>query len=86
MRTTIRGKGLTVSDKDSAYIERKMQRLERMLCPLHFEPQFWGGISEDCKDLLRRLLAPMPPHLVLAAQAHSVAVLCREAARGRARA
>ena len=31
MRTTIRGKGLTVSDKDSAYIERKMQRLERML-------------------------------------------------------
>jgi putative sigma-54 modulation protein len=31
VRTTIRGKGLTVSDKDSAYIERKMQRLERML-------------------------------------------------------
>ena len=36
------------------------QRLERMLGPLHFEPQFWGGISEDCKDLLRRLLAPDP--------------------------
>ncbi len=31
MRTTIRGKSLTVSDKDRAYIERKMQRLERML-------------------------------------------------------
>ena len=31
MRTTIRGKGLTVSDKDRAYIERKMRRLERML-------------------------------------------------------
>jgi putative sigma-54 modulation protein len=31
VRTTIRGKGLTVSDKDRAYIERKMQRLERML-------------------------------------------------------
>ncbi len=31
MRTTIRGKNLTVSDKDRAYIERKMQRLERML-------------------------------------------------------
>lgn len=31
MQTTIRGKGLTVSDKDRAYIERKMQRLERML-------------------------------------------------------
>ena len=31
MRTTIRGKSLTVSDKDRAYIERKLQRLERML-------------------------------------------------------
>ena len=31
MRTTIRGKNLTVSDKDRAYLERKMQRLERML-------------------------------------------------------
>ena len=31
MRTTIRGKNLTVSEKDSAYIERKLQRLERML-------------------------------------------------------
>ena len=31
MRTTIRGKGLTVSDKDRAYLERKLQRLERML-------------------------------------------------------
>lgn len=31
MRITIRGKNLTVSDKDRAYIERKMQRLERML-------------------------------------------------------
>ena len=31
MLTTIRGKNLTVSDKDRAYIERKMQRLERML-------------------------------------------------------
>ena len=31
MRTTIRGKNLTVSDKDSDYIERKLQRLERML-------------------------------------------------------
>ncbi|MGD8485760.1 MAG: ribosome-associated translation inhibitor RaiA [Chloroflexota bacterium] len=31
MRTTIRGKNLTVSDKDRAYIERKLQRLERML-------------------------------------------------------
>jgi putative sigma-54 modulation protein len=31
VRTTIRGKNLTVSDKDRAYIERKMQRLERML-------------------------------------------------------
>ena len=30
-RTTIRGKNLTVSDKDRAYIERKLQRLERML-------------------------------------------------------
>jgi putative sigma-54 modulation protein len=31
VRTTIRGKNLTVSDKDRAYVERKMQRLERML-------------------------------------------------------
>jgi len=31
VRTTIRGKRLTVSDEDRAYIERKMQRLERML-------------------------------------------------------
>jgi putative sigma-54 modulation protein len=31
MRTTIRGKGLTVSDKDRAYVERKLKRLERML-------------------------------------------------------
>ncbi len=31
MRTTIRGKNLTVSDKDRAYIERKLRRLERML-------------------------------------------------------
>ena len=31
MRITIRGKNLTVSDKDRAYIERKMQRLERIL-------------------------------------------------------
>ena len=31
MRTTIRGKSLTVSDEDRDYIERKMQRLERML-------------------------------------------------------
>jgi ribosome hibernation promoting factor len=31
VRTTIRGKSLTVSDKDRAYIERKMRRLERML-------------------------------------------------------
>ena len=31
VRTTIRGKNLTVSDKDSEYIERKLQRLERML-------------------------------------------------------
>ena len=31
MRTTIRGKSLTVSEKDRAYIERKLQRLDRML-------------------------------------------------------
>jgi putative sigma-54 modulation protein len=31
VRTTIRGKNLTVSEKDRAYIERKLQRLERML-------------------------------------------------------
>lgn len=31
MQTTIRGKNLTVSGKDRAYIERKMQRLERIL-------------------------------------------------------
>jgi putative sigma-54 modulation protein len=31
VRTTIRGRNLTVSEKDSAYIERKLQRLERML-------------------------------------------------------
>jgi putative sigma-54 modulation protein len=31
VRTTIRGKSLTVSEKDSDYIERKLQRLERML-------------------------------------------------------
>jgi putative sigma-54 modulation protein len=31
VRTTIRGKGFTVSDGDRDYIERKMQRLERML-------------------------------------------------------
>ena len=31
MRTTIRGKSLTVTDKDRAYIERKLRRLERML-------------------------------------------------------
>jgi putative sigma-54 modulation protein len=31
VRTTIRGRNLTVSEQDSAYIERKLQRLERML-------------------------------------------------------
>jgi putative sigma-54 modulation protein len=31
VRTTIRGRGLTVSEKDGAYIERKLRRLERML-------------------------------------------------------
>jgi putative sigma-54 modulation protein len=31
VRTTIRGKNLTVSEKDSAYVERKLQRLERVL-------------------------------------------------------
>jgi len=31
VRITIRGKNLTVSDKDREYIERKLQRLERML-------------------------------------------------------
>jgi ribosome hibernation promoting factor len=31
VRTTIRGKSLNVSDKDRDYIERKLQRLERML-------------------------------------------------------
>jgi len=31
VRTTIRGKSVTVSDKDRAYIERKLRRLERML-------------------------------------------------------
>jgi len=31
VRTTIRGRNITVSEEDSAYIERKMQRLERML-------------------------------------------------------
>jgi putative sigma-54 modulation protein len=31
VRTTIRGKNLSVVDEDRAYIERKMQRLERML-------------------------------------------------------
>jgi len=31
VRITIRGKNLTVSEEDRAYIERKMQRLERML-------------------------------------------------------
>lgn len=31
MRTTIRGRNLTVSEQDSAYVERKLQRLERML-------------------------------------------------------
>jgi putative sigma-54 modulation protein len=31
VRTTIRGKNLTVAEKDSAYIERKLRRLERML-------------------------------------------------------
>ena len=31
MRTTIRGKNLTVTDDTREYIERKMQRLERML-------------------------------------------------------
>lgn len=31
MRTTIRGRNLTVTEQDSAYIERKLQRLERVL-------------------------------------------------------
>jgi len=31
MRTTIRGRNVTVSEEDNAYIERKMHRLERML-------------------------------------------------------
>ncbi|MFV2063605.1 MAG: ribosome hibernation-promoting factor, HPF/YfiA family [Chloroflexota bacterium] len=31
MKTTIRGKNLTVSDADREYVERKLQRLERML-------------------------------------------------------
>jgi putative sigma-54 modulation protein len=31
VRTTIRGRNLAVSDKDAAYIERKLQRLERVL-------------------------------------------------------
>ncbi len=31
MRTTIRGKNVTVTDGDREYVERKLQRLERML-------------------------------------------------------
>lgn len=31
VRTTIRGKNLTVSDDDRAYVERKLRRLQRML-------------------------------------------------------
>ena len=31
MRITIRGKNLTVSEQDGEYVERKLQRLERML-------------------------------------------------------
>jgi len=31
VKTTIRGKNLTVSDADRAYVERKLQRLDRML-------------------------------------------------------
>jgi putative sigma-54 modulation protein len=31
MRTTIRGKNLTIAEADREYVERKMQRLERML-------------------------------------------------------
>lgn len=31
MRTTIRGNGLTVADSDREYVQRKLQRLERML-------------------------------------------------------
>ena len=31
MRTTIRGKNLTVADPEREYVEKKMQRLERML-------------------------------------------------------
>lgn len=31
MRTTIRGRNLTVADTDREYVERKLQRLERML-------------------------------------------------------
>ena len=31
MQTTIRGRNLTVTDQDSAYIERKLQRLERVI-------------------------------------------------------
>ncbi len=31
MRTTIRGRNLTVTEQDGAYIERKLQRLERVL-------------------------------------------------------
>jgi putative sigma-54 modulation protein len=31
VQTTIRGKHLTISDRDRAYIERKLQRLDRML-------------------------------------------------------
>jgi putative sigma-54 modulation protein len=31
VRTTIRGRNLTVTDTDSAYIERKLQRLDRVL-------------------------------------------------------
>lgn len=36
------------------------ERIHNMRAALSFNPQFWGSISENCKDLLRKLLDPDP--------------------------
>ena len=46
-------------------------RIRSMHAPLHFDPQFWGTISEECKDLLRKLLDPDPCSRASAAAAVS---------------
>ena len=81
MRTTIRGKNLTVSDKDRAYLERKMQRLERMLddrSEAEIELRLEGNRKVDDSHIVDVALNAAGQHLRGVASASSFKVAADE--------